>query len=188
MKTVALTHCEVSLVVTCWYYITSYYKYKRVTLILTFLLPRCPITKTLRGLCFSRYDHQKISSICHYQLIPPLFFGKPKLSYRSNLEAVFERCNVKKMFLKNSQNPQENICVRGSFLISFFAGLRPATLLKKCFRHRHFPVSFPKSISYNIYDSLFGRLQSVCLFPWLWDYKVFVCFLDFETYWALFHA
>ena len=32
-------------------------------------------------------------------------------------EAVVQRCSVKKMFLKISQNSQENICVRVSFLI-----------------------------------------------------------------------
>ena len=47
----------------------------------------------------------------------------------SVLEAVFRRCFVKKLFLKNSQNSQENTSARVSFLI--VADARPATLLKK---------------------------------------------------------
>ena len=42
-------------------------------------------------------------------------------------EAVAQRCSVKKLFLEISQNSQENIYVRISFLLK----LRPATLLKK---------------------------------------------------------
>ena len=55
------------------------------------------------------------------------------------------RCSVKKVFLKISQNSQENTCARVSFLIKLQAsGLRPATLLKKRLRHRCFPVNFVK--------------------------------------------
>ena len=42
-------------------------------------------------------------------------------------EAVAWRCSVTKVFLKISQNSLESICAR----VSFFAGLRSATLLKK---------------------------------------------------------
>ena len=51
----------------------------------------------------------------------------------SVLEAVFRRCFVKKMFLKNPQNSQENTIARVSFLI--VADVRPATLLKKRLWH-----------------------------------------------------
>ena len=57
-------------------------------------------------------------------------------------EAVAQRCSVKKMFLKVSQNSQENICARDCFLIK--SGLRPATLLKKSLWHRCFPADFMK--------------------------------------------
>ena len=50
-------------------------------------------------------------------------------------EAVVQKCSVKKVFLKMSQNSQENIRVRV---------LRPPTLLKKRFWHRCFPVNFAK--------------------------------------------
>ena len=43
----------------------------------------------------------------------------------------------KKVFLRISQNSQENTCARVS-------GLRPATLLKKRLWHRCFPANFVK--------------------------------------------
>ena len=36
-------------------------------------------------------------------------------------EAVAQRCSVKKVFLKNFQNSQENICARVSFLLKLKA-------------------------------------------------------------------
>ena len=41
------------------------------------------------------------------------------LCQKFNLEAVTQKCSVKKVFLKISQNSQENTCVRASFLIKF---------------------------------------------------------------------
>ena len=38
-----------------------------------------------------------------------------------NTEAVVQRCSVKKVFLEVSQNSQENICTRVSFLIKLQA-------------------------------------------------------------------
>ena len=52
-------------------------------------------------------------------------------------EAVIQSCSPKKVFLKVSQNSQENTCARVSFL-------RHATLLKKTLWHRCFPVSFER--------------------------------------------
>ena len=49
-------------------------------------------------------------------------------------EAVVQRCSAKKVFLKISQNSQENTCARISFLIKF----RPATLLEKRLWHSWF--------------------------------------------------
>ena len=54
------------------------------------------------------------------------------LKKKSFLEAVVRRCPVKKLFLRISQNSQENTCARVSFLI------------KKRLRHRCFPVNFAK--------------------------------------------
>ena len=54
-----------------------------------------------------------------------------------HIEAVDWRCSVKNVFLKISQNSQENTCVEVSFLIKLQAWL--VTLLKK-----RFPVNFAK--------------------------------------------
>ena len=44
----------------------------------------------------------------------------------SEEEAVAQKCSLKKVFLKISQNSQENTCVRASFLIKLHAwGLQP---------------------------------------------------------------
>ena len=50
-----------------------------------------------------------------------------------NIEALGQRCSVKKVFLEISQNWQENSCARFSFLIKF----RPVW-------HRCFPMNFAK--------------------------------------------
>ena len=57
-------------------------------------------------------------------------------------EAVARGCSVKKVFLEILQNSQESTCARVPFLIKLQA--RPATLLKKRFWHRCFPVNFAK--------------------------------------------
>ena len=44
------------------------------------------------------------------------------------IQAVAQRCSVRKVFLEISQNSQENTCARFSFLIKLQT---PATLLKK---------------------------------------------------------
>ena len=51
-------------------------------------------------------------------------------------EVVTRTSCVKKAFLKISQNSQENICARVSYLQSLFYRLGPGTLFKKIFWHR----------------------------------------------------
>ena len=58
------------------------------------------------------------------------------------IEAVVQRCSVKKLLVEISQNSQENTCARVSFLIKLQAWL--ATLFKKRLWHRCFPVNFVK--------------------------------------------
>ena len=68
------------------------------------------------------------------------------------IEAVVQRCSVKKMFLEISQNSQENLCSRVSFLIKLQAsGHRPATLSKKRLWHRCLPVNFVKFLRTPFY-------------------------------------
>ena len=57
-------------------------------------------------------------------------------------EAAVRMCSVKKVFKEISQNSQENICDRVSFLIKLQP--EPATLFKKRLWHRCFPVNFAK--------------------------------------------
>ena len=58
------------------------------------------------------------------------------------IEAVVQRCSVKKLLLEISQKSQKNTCARVSFLIKLQAWL--ATLFKKRLWHRCFPVNFVK--------------------------------------------
>ena len=54
-------------------------------------------------------------------------------------EAVVQRCSVKKVFLRNSQNSQENTCARLSLLIKL-----QANFIKKETLAQVFPVNFVK--------------------------------------------
>ena len=57
--------------------------------------------------------------------------------------AVVWRCSIRKVFLKISQNSQQNTCARVSFL-NKVAGPRPATLLKKGVWRKCFPLNLAK--------------------------------------------
>ena len=65
------------------------------------------------------------------------------------IEAVVQRCSVKKLFLKISQNSQENTCARVFF--SKVVGLRPAILLKMRLWNRCLPVNFAKFLRTPIF-------------------------------------
>ena len=83
------------------------------------------------------------------------------------IEAIAHRCSVKKVFLEIPQN--SHLCQR--LLFTKFApvpetqnshlpetllpGLRPATLLKKSFWHRCFPVNFEKFLKGRIHCEIF---------------------------------
>ena len=49
-----------------------------------------------------------------------------------------QRCSIKQVFLEISQNSQENICTRASFLIK----LQVCNFIRKRLWHRCFPVNF----------------------------------------------
>ena len=84
---------------------------------------------------------------------------------RCSVKKVFLKCSCeKKMFLKISQNSQENTCARASFLIKLQA--TPATLLKAKLWHRCFPVNFAKFLR----TSFFYRTPPVAAS----DYQPFV--------------
>ena len=95
------------------------------------------------------------------------------------IEAVVQRCSVKKVFLEIPQNSQENSCARVSFLINLQA--RPATLLKKRLWHRRFSVNFLEFLRtpflwntsggcfcLNIFNT---KLDYICLIGWSNSYS-----------------
>ena len=80
------------------------------------------------------------------------------------LELVSRRCSVKKVFLKLSQNSEESTCARVSFLIN---SLRPATLLRKRFWRRCFPVNFVKFLRTLLKKFYFYRTPLLASFEML---------------------
>ena len=71
-----------------------------------------------------------------------IYLHSPIEKNERSLEAVTQRCSVRKVFLEFSQNSQENTCARVSFLIKLLAW--PVTLLKKRLQQSCFPVNFAK--------------------------------------------
>ena len=65
-------------------------------------------------------------------------------------------CSVKKIFLRISQNSQENTSARVSFLIKLQAP--PATLLKKRLLNRCFPVNFAKFLTTLFFNNTHLRV------------------------------
>ena len=60
-------------------------------------------------------------------------------------QAVVQMCSVKKLFLKTSQNSQEKICARISFLIRLQAtGSQVCKFIKNWLWHKCFSVNFAK--------------------------------------------
>ena len=70
-------------------------------------------------------------------------------SFGQDIEAVAQRCSVKKVFSEVWQNSQKNTCARVSFLIKMQAP--PVALLKNRLWHRCFPVSFVKFLRTPFY-------------------------------------
>ena len=78
-------------------------------------------------------------------------------------KSVVRRCSVKKIFLKTSQNSQENTCARVSFF-NKVAAFRTATLLKKRLWHKCFPVNFAKFLRTPFFTGHLWWLL-LCLLP-----------------------
>ena len=93
---------------------------------------------------------------------------KPMKTYTESLscrkkkldtEATTRGVLSKKVFLKISQNSQENTCARLSFLIKLqVLGLRPAALFKKKLWYRRFPVNLAKFLRTTFLQNTVGRL------------------------------
>ena len=72
------------------------------------------------------------------------------------LDVVVRRCSAKKVFLKVSQNSQENAFAKVSFLIKL------QTLLKKRLWHRCFPVNFCEIFKNTFFIEHLQTTSSVC--------------------------
>ena len=88
--------------------------------------------------------------------------------------AVSRKCSVKKVFLKISQNSQENTWARASFL------MRPATLLKKSPWHRYFPVNFTKFLRTSFSQNISGWLL---LYIWRYTFDLLKNFIISIIFW-----
>ena len=76
---------------------------------------------------------------------------------QSNLfRSSHQTCSIKKVFLKVSQNPQQNTSARVCF--NKVVGLRPAILIKKRLWHRCFPVNFVKFFGILFLQNISGWL------------------------------
>ena len=100
--------------------------------------------KTERFVIHKKLVQHKVILKWHYEMIFLITFVN---IWGAFSEAVVGRCSVKKVFLKISQNSQENTCARKR--------LRPATLLKKRTWHRCFPVNFVKFLITSFYRTPF---------------------------------
>ena len=87
--------------------------------------------------------------------------AKYKASNFCKIEAVIQRCSVKKEFLKILQNSLENFCGRVSFLIKL--------QLKKRFWHRCFPVNISKFLRTSFFIEHLQWLPLIKLELSLWN-------------------
>ena len=88
---------------------------------------------------FTQWDLELSNILTHFILVSSLFQWFPVFTgnVMKCAEAVVRRCSAKWVFLKFSQNSQENTCVEVPFLIKL-----PATLLKKESLEKVFPNEF----------------------------------------------
>ena len=95
-------------------------------------------------------------------------------------EAVVWRCSVKKVFLEISQDSQESTCARVSFVVR----PQPATLLKKGFWHRCFPVNLAKFLRTPFLKEHFRWLLLLldCFIQYIYDCHLLVNCLPWESY------
>ena len=100
---------------------------------------RCP-TFFQRGTCPIT---PMVSPWKRLSFVSQKYVKKLLLIYSHELEAVVQRCSVKKGVLRNfTKFTGKYLCQ--SFFLNKVAGLRLATLLKKKFWHWYFPVNFEK--------------------------------------------
>ena len=85
--------------------------------------------------------HEKHDLCMNRVLLDRVSWNGPTLL---SVEAVAQRCSVRKVFLEISQNSEENTCARQKRHSGTGVFLRPATLSKKRLWHGCSPVNFVK--------------------------------------------
>ena len=122
-------------------------------------------------------------------------FMQKTMGYRSS----HQKCSIKTLFLKISQNSLENTCARVCFWINLHlqgegAGGRAVTLLKKWLWHRCCPVNFVEfsRISQWVFLGLLNFCNNFC---WRWhrckDGEIFfllICKTHFTRSFFLVHC
>ena len=92
-------------------------------------------------------------------------------------EAVVQRCSIKKVFLKISQNPQENTCARVSFLIKLKASAY--NFIKKMTLARVFSCEFCKIFNNTFSTEYLQTTASVVILLIYWMRKTTFLYVKF---------
>ena len=108
--------------------------------------------------------HNRFSDFhCFYTIIQVVHteFSK-SCSYRLFTEAVVCRCSVKKVFLKMSQNSQENACARVSLLINLqMICIQPSRVQEISFKYKLQRVKpwYKRRKKFGFYETMLAELQ-----------------------------
>ena len=92
-------------------------------------------------LSFCKFSWSTVLALLYFY---DVFIAFSRFLFQQNClsRSIHQRCSIKKVFLRISQNSQENFCVKISFLVKLQA--EPATLLKRILWHRCYAVNFAK--------------------------------------------
>ena len=115
------------------YLLWWFYSHYDILLISTKLMRFIKITVIFLCICYL-HNHYKI-----------YLQGNHKITAKEP-KVVFQKCSLKKVFLKISQNSQGNICALFSNKV---AGFQACNFIKKWLRHRGFPVNIAKFVPEN---------------------------------------
>ena len=92
-------------------------------------------------LSFCKFSWSNVLALLYFY---DVFIAFSRFLFQQNClsRSIHQRCSIKEVFLRISQNSQENFCVKISFLVKLQA--EPATLLKRILWHRCYAVNFAK--------------------------------------------
>ena len=116
--------------------------------------------------CFIFSSNRKCKMVAKFSGLGTVFPSKSRIVLRYS-NAVTQRCSVKEVILKISQNSQKNTCARVSFLTKLQgSGLRTATLLKKRIWHTCFSMNFAKILRASFFIEHLWWLPLDILLRW----------------------